>query len=329
MDLRDWVWKSACPLSLSQAAVWAALAALRRRDQPEQLVYPSLEEIAAAAKVSKRTVIRALKDLEQLEVITIYRKTKKGSARDEVNRYRVKVYPEQPADLAEKVAKLKKKGDQVSMSTAVESHQVVVFPPDQVSQRPRLGVTDPPDQVSMSTSKPCHEALPIETITSNALRASNTTADPFGISTGSDLDAGMRPSADDAAAPRADDGDQGGSVCEVGVRSAVLTMRDVGDPTEQQVSMLADLYRLAYDAEADWKFYDRARHLDQDGVTRYKQQLYREIQGRGNAYAGPAEGDAVYDSLSPIGKAWASVGLDPSMAVDGTSAPAQTEEEPW
>lgn len=313
MDLRDWVWKSGCPLSLSQAAVWAALAALRRRDQPEQLVYPSLEEIAAAAKVSKRTVIRTLKDLQQLGLVVIHRKTKKGSARDEVNRYRVAVPAEQPADLAEKVAKLKK-GDQVSMSTAVEPRQMVGYSPDQVPQRPRLGATDPPDQVPISTSKPCHESLPIETITPELAPLASGTRDPFGINDDSTSEVVSPPSADDAAAPRADD-DEGGSAREVGARSEVLELRDVGEPSERQLEMLRDLYLLAYGVAPDWRFFNNARRLDQDGVTRYRRELYGAIpHGRGHAYDGPEPGDGVYELLSQHGRAWADVGLDPSEA---------------
>lgn len=325
MDLRDWVWRSECPLSLSQAAVWAALAAFRQRDKPEQLVFPSLEEIAAAAKVSKRTVMRALSDLERLELIEIFRRTKKGSRRDEVNRYRVKVPRSQPVDLAARVAGLQvaKKVDQVSMSTAVESqdHSAagVGFPPagvgfstDQVTQRDRPGDTDPPDQVSMSTRNPCQESLPRESITVNAQSASTTSADPFGILTASDPEIESPSSADDAAAPRADDGDGGGSVVEAGEGSSVVdAIRDVGEPSERQLAFMRDLYVMAYGQAPDWKVTGYMRRLDQAGVSRYVRELYAVIPGRTGYYDGPQLGDEAYELLSPRGKQWADAALDP------------------
>lgn len=331
MDLRDWVWKSTCPLSLSQAAVWAALAALRRRNNPGQLVYPSLEEIARAAKVSKSTVIRTLKDLERLELIEIYRKTKKGSARDEVNRYRVKVPEAQPSDLAEKVAALKK-SDQVSKRPAVKDagggRSIVTTATDQVSQRPRLGVTDPLTRCQSDPVSPAKESLPKESITPNShSRIAASENPPFGIdsSDGSAAEVGDGPSADDAAAPRADDGDEDASVPEVGARPSVDSIRDVGEPTEKQIRFLRDLYIHAYGEAPDWRFFQSVRRLDHAGVTRSARALYREIEGRCGNYA---IDDEAYDLLSALGKEWADCGLDPSEALFvGTENPCVTEEE--
>lgn len=333
MDCPDWTWNFRTRLSAPAKATYAALLAFRQRDTPGQEVWPSLATLAAATGHSRDTVRRkAIPELEAAGLIEVRRtKAKAGEGAQRANRYVITAPKERPASLTisnDELNTSDRERREARADRRARRHDTAdttpgLVAPGYADPDTTPGLVAPTQGLRAPTPRgpQPHESLPVGSLPENphtselASLDSDAGDDPFGIEEDDPISEVVSPpSAADAAAPRAYD-DEDGSVCEVDARSAMLALRDVGEPTERQIEMLRDLYLLAYGVAPDWRFFNNARRLDQDGVTRYRRELYAAIpHGRGHAYDGPEPGDGVYELLSQHGRAWADVGLDPSEA---------------
>lgn len=334
MDAPDWVWSYRTRMSAAAKAVYASLLSYRQRDTPRQEVWPSLATLAEGSGWSRDVVRRkAIPELEAAGLVVVRRtKAVPGGGAQTSNRYTVAAPESRPAGLEIAVSELRERDaerqalrarSRAARKAAQETPGAGSpwggsEPADPGAGSPGVGAGSPGGPGLVAPLTPANGTPSNEPSTPTSLaRSSAASVDLFEIEKSGDAvpEVNARPSADDAAAPRADDGDEGGSVVEASAgSSAVDDIRDVGEPSERQITFLRDLYVMAYGQAPDWKFFDRVRRLDQPGVSQYVNQLYREIPGRTGYYDGPQAGDDAYELLSPIGKQWADAGLDSAEA---------------
>lgn len=331
MDAPDWIWSYKTRMSAAAKAVYASLLSYRQRDAPTQEVWPSLATLAEDSGHSRDVVRRkAIPELEAAGLIVVLRtKAAPGDGPQKSNRFTVAAPESRPRLLEISANEQRARDDQrhaqraerrAARKAAAQETPGATGPggvrksTDPGATGPTPGATSPGPQGLPAPLIPAIGIPTKEPVTPTSLTRSAAGADLSEIEDidGAVYEVGERPSADDAAAPRADDGDGGGSVVEAGEGSSVVdAIRDVGEPSERQLAYMRDLYVMAYGQAPDWKVTGYMRRLDQAGVSRYVRELYAVIPGRTGYYDGPQLGDEAYELLSPRGKQWADAALDP------------------
>lgn len=259
-------------MTLHELAVYIVL--LRFRDPKTGKCFPGLSTIADRARLSRRTVIRAIESLEAREVIRVTRRS--TIQVNQSNVYEVSVANETPQHIWE----ISARGRRIPRRTR---------PSDSESSGPTF-TPDPSDSQALPGDS---EALPSDSQSPPPVTPSHPKKIQATRSNDENHEQTLRPT---LASGRANE----------------FSFDEVGKVTEKQLTYLHDLHIHLTGAIPNSRSKSKWAALTLGEAQQLIGQYLRQIP-RYDAYEGPESGTPAYAALTPIGQQWADNGFIPDI----------------